>query len=493
MMRFRSVAARRRCRVWALAIVACAAVAAPESPAAYAAEGPDSTGAGDPAWLPLPVEEIASPERLDDSSERGTAFSLRATVRGGRLSLRRVSAARRGPRLGVEFYSTGESLGVDATTVAFRSFGAGVELVGGRVAAGGPAPLFAEAIGFSRRTSRVPLARAGSPELEAPAGVTSPAVRGLGLRRAQSARSIVPALWFLAGRRAGDGILLRSGGATVSSRAGAYGLAVGAIGDQTIASFSGALGRAAGSIAGELLLTRRGVSGLMSFEGPSGPVRLRGRWRHRAEDARPSACELVAECGGRRARARLRVGGGASGAIGGSGRVEVEGRLAPRDAGPLTFRLGRSEVESFSSALGETARRERYAVLDATLVRARSRTLSFLVTRRERDAGGSTRAGSTLGGRLELAWRGRGRVEVLVEAARADRDGGAAWGSALYAGGSTALLTRTASGIESSARGSVRLGRWWLGGLVERREDEGGSRSPAGTIWIQRAFSRGPG
>ncbi|HYR68428.1 MAG TPA: hypothetical protein VER77_00975, partial [Candidatus Dormibacteraeota bacterium] len=113
--------------------------------------------------------------------------------------------------------------------------------------------------------------------------------------------------------------------------------------------------------------------------------------------------------------------------------------------------------------------------------------LSLLATRRERETAEGVRLGTSLGGRVDLTWRRRGRLEVFVEAARADR-GGAAWGSGLFAGGSTALRSRTRSGVAASARGALRLGRWQLGGLVEGREDERGRQASAATIWIQRAM-----
>jgi hypothetical protein len=168
--------------------------------------------------------------------------------------------------------------------------------------------------------------------------------------------------------------------------------------------------------------------------------------------------------------------------------MELECRLAARGMGPITLRAGRSRTDGFSAASGATVRTERYAVLDASIARSAGRGLSLLATRRERESAEGVRLGSSLGGRIDLVWRRRGRLEVFVEAARADIAGGAAWGSGLFAGGSTALRSRTRPGVAASARGALRLGRWQLGGLVEGREDERGRRASAATIWIQRAM-----
>jgi hypothetical protein len=157
-------------------------------------------------------------------------------------------------------------------------------------------------------------------------------------------------------------------------------------------------------------------------------------------------------------------------------------------AGPVSIRVGRSKTEGFSSAEGATLRGQRYAVLDATVARAGGRTVSIVASRRESEIAAAGRAGSSLGARLDLTWRRRARLEMLVEATRVGVAGVGAWESGLHAGGATSLRSRTVSGVGASARGVIRAGPWSLGGVVESREDVRGRRTAAAAIWIQKAI-----
>ena len=165
--------------------------------------------------------------------------------------------------------------------------------------------------------------------------------------------------------------------------------------------------------------------------------------------------------------------------------MELEGRLVPPGQGPLAFRIGSSRSESFSNAAGFHTAFERYAVAEMQVARGPGRTLTLLASRRDKETVAGVRRGSSLGGRLGLAWRERATLEVQLEGIRADQDG-AAWSSGLYAGGATALRTYTRPGIAASARGALRLGRWTLGGLVEERDDASGERATAASIWLGR-------
>jgi hypothetical protein len=157
------------------------------------------------------------------------------------------------------------------------------------------------------------------------------------------------------------------------------------------------------------------------------------------------------------------------------GLVQLEGRLAVAGQGPLLFRIGRSGAQ-------------RFAVLDATVARGRGRALALLATRRERlTPGEATRAGTSLGGRLDLARRGAGGLELLVEAVRADpASGAAAWSSTVYATGATTLRSLTRPGVAASARGWIRVGRITLGGLVSSMEAVPGRHATQATIWMER-------
>lgn len=473
--------------IFAVAATAGIALPSPMQPdAAETLGASNSTSESGIFWLPLPVEEIETPERLDVRADAAIGFSVRASARDGVAAIRQIAVAREGGSVRAECSLVGESAFPRAGTVAVRTRDGNLGLVAGRVGMNAAGALFSEAIGFSKRAGRVPVARANLPALEAPAAASSPAIEGIGLRRAHSFGSAQPGIWLAAGRRVEDFAPLGALGISVAFKRGSCAAALGSLGGLPVLGFAGAVEENAASFACELVVARESVAALVAAESAPGPLRLRGRWRYRSLDARPVACELSAEGGTRAARARVRMGGGASGAFGVTGRVEIEGRLSRGSAGALTFRLGRSDATGFSSAAGFTARRERYEVLEATLPRVGNRTLSLLATRRTREIDGRARAGSSLGGRLGIMWCRRGRLEIVVEAARTDAGGGAAWGSGLYTGGSTALRTRSQSGLAASARGLVRLGPWGIGGLIEGREDTSGRRATVATIWIQR-------
>ncbi len=457
---------------------------------ATSAADPDSVPAigAESYWLPLPVEEIEAPESLDDPPGAAAGFTMRATIRAGRAAIRRVAASRMGRSLLVELSLLGEGAASQAGTISLRGIHSGLSVVGGRLGARGSGSLFLEAVGLSRRASRVPAARAEEPSLEAPSTAASPSIEGIGLERSQRPGARIPGVWTLVGRRVEDGAKVGALGIRGAFGHGSWGASAGALEGAPAGAIACELRSAAGAAACEMAFSREGPATLFSAESAPGPLRIRGRWRQRGAGMRRAACELSVDGGPRIAHAKLLVGGGPSGPIGAAGRAELECRLAFRGAGPINLRAGRSRTEGFSAASGATVREERYAVLDASIARSEGRGFSLLATRRARDSAGGTRLGSSLGGRIELTWRGRGRLEVLVEAARADLAGGAAWGSGLFAGGSTALRTRTKPGVAASTRGALRLGRWQLGGLVEGREDERGRRASAATIWIQRAL-----
>jgi hypothetical protein len=452
---------------------------------ALALAGP---AAAETYWLPLPVEEIEAPEALDETPGGASGLLVRATVRDGVTAIQRAAVACSGQSRLVELSLLGEGAAARAGTLAIRGIRSGLDFVAGRVRARGSGSLFLESAGLSTRASRVARARADPPGLEAPASASSRAIEGIGISRSPRMGSPIPGVWIAAGRRAEDGERIGALGAGGAFARGSWSVAAGSRGGAPSGAVALEFRPSGVATAWEGVLARGDASTLVSIESAAGPLRIRGRFRHRAAEPRPAACELSVEGGTRTARARLLASGGPSGPTGAVARTELECRVAPPGLGPITVRAGRSRTDGFSTASGATVRTERYAVLDASIARSEGRGLSLLATRREREYAEGTRLGSSFGGRVDLTWRRRGRIEVFVEAARADLAGGAAWGSGLFAGGSTALRTRTRPGVAASARGTLRLGRWRLGGLVERREDERGRRASAATVWIQRTM-----
>lgn len=466
------------------------------APAGEAA-GSDSTSRPGAAWLPLPVEEIDRPERLERESVGAGAFSLRCDVEGGRVLLRRAAAARvRGTsRLDVEVTRDLEGRGA-SSLVASRGR---AQLAAGRVGIREGPALLEEWIGSRRFSSRIPPPAARLPSLE-PAGVSSPSIEGLGLRAESRLDGAAWGAWCVAGRfvenqeygsrAAAIGARFARKGTAANVAAG-FLRAAGSSVTATAVSLGGTYRRGGAGVSSrgataEMLLSPPGVSALFSAWGSSGPLEAAGRWRRRAGAARATAGEATVEGGPRDARVRLRVSGGPSGASGSVSRVELECRLETPI--PVALRGGATRWEQAPPAgPAETAaRRERFWVLEATVARSRGRTLTILASRRERSLPSGWREGSGLGGRLGVASR-RARLEILIQATRAAA-GGSAWGSALYAAGPVALRSWSRPGIWAAGRGSLRFGRWTAGAVVESREDGAGGRATAASFWIQRTL-----
>jgi len=441
--------------------------------------------------LPLPVEEIESPERLEEGAALETACRARVTVRDGATLLRRVTLAGRSAALEAGVTVDQSVPGLRTGTIVVGSRGPGWTILAGRIASRATGSLFSESLGLAHRAGRVPVLRAELPTLEAPAGVSSPAVGGLGFRIDPRPGRFHPAFWGLAGRDTPDRIPAAAFGILIGNeRRARGGVSVGVRGrDAALSGLARYVGPAF-RVGAEGALARRKRAVLLTVETARSPLRLGARWRYRSSDARPVSCELTAAAGTRTARTLVRVSGVPSGPYGTAGRAEVESRLAARDGRMLSLRCGRSVTTGFSSASGPTERRERYLVLDAALAQSEGRAFSVLVSRRMRE-GAVQAGGATLGGRLEwIAPRERATLLVLVEADRADALGGEAWGTDLYGGGAVALRGRTHSGVHSAARGSLRVGRWRIGGLVESREDASGRSVAAGTLTLERLWSR---
>ena len=204
----------------AFAIMAFALAAA--SPATGAVEPADSSASGETFWLPLPVEEIETPEELDATPIGGAGFSIRAATAEEGMRLRTASAAFEGRSLRAGVSLLGGVDAREAFAVSLRAPGAGLDVIAGRVAARSAGSVFAEVVQLSRRTSRVPVARAGIPTLDAATGLASPAIEGVGVRWANRAGSALPGAWALAGRTIGPGTRVAAVGLGARTRWGAW-------------------------------------------------------------------------------------------------------------------------------------------------------------------------------------------------------------------------------------------------------------------------------
>jgi hypothetical protein len=461
-----------------LAIVAMPGIAAAQADSA----------AGGPAWLPLPVEDIDRPELLDELLAPELGFMVRADLRDGALRQARsaveASAAGLTARVSLLAGARGET---QAVTGALRGTRLGIDA--GRLAPRGMAPLVAEELKIASRSGRVPPPRLRGPVFGAPASSAGQLVDGAAIAW-RGALVNGPAIWAVRARRVDDGEALSALGLGFRGGRVATGITLGRAGGSGVADLSLELrtreGR--GVLAMEAARGRSGTAVIALVARSAGPLRVQGRWRWRSWELRGVASEIGGEVGSRRARLRLRLAGNPSGATGSTSRAELEGRLVPPGQGPLAFRIGSSRSESFSNTAGFHTAFERYAVAEMEVARAGSRTLTLLASRRDKETDAGVRRGSSLGGRLGLAWRERGTLEIQLEGIRADQDG-AAWSSGLYAGGAIALRTYTRPGIAASARGALRLGRWTLGGLVEERDGASGERVTAASIWIGRELS----
>jgi len=457
----------------------------------------DSIPRSEAVWLPLPVEEIDRPERLERESGGSSALSLRCDVKGGRVLLRRAAAAhvRGACRVDVEAALDAAGRAAFALAASRERF----QIAAGRVGIREGPTLLEEWIGSRRHSSRIPPPAMRASSFE-PAGASSPSIEGVGLRQEAAAGGAAWGVWCVAGRFV-ENHEYRSRTAALGARFGRNGsaahLAAGflrdvgpsatraavSIGWTARRSGAGVLPRGA---AAELLFAPRGVSTLFSAWGAAGPLEAACRWRRRAGEARATAGEATVEGGPRDARVRFRVSGGPSGASGSVSRVELECRLGTPV--PAALRGGETRWDQAPPVGPAEAvvKRERFWVLEATVARSNRRTLAILASRRERSLPSGWREGSGFGGRLGMASR-RGQLEILIQATRAAA-GGSAWGSAFYAAGPVALRSWSRPGIWAAARGSLRFGRWTAGGVVESREDDAGGGTTAASFWIQRTL-----
>ena len=473
----------------------CALLAAASPPPSASAPS-----AGEAPEIPLPVEEIESPERLEERPI-GLGLSGRVSIRDSLTAWSVGAVGTRGSWSVGSRVGYGPGMRLHAATAVIVERHAGVHVALGSVAVRSAGVLFGERLGLASRAARLPSVRSEPPSMGAPGSAVSPGVEGAAVswmareavRGAPRDRCVASA-WAFAGRwsqpdssgrrerLAAAGAVLGIGPSMVVAPVLGIrsGLPTGSVSVRT--------GTEAWDLGVEALASRAGFSALADAGVSAPPFRWRGQWRFRAGETRPIAGQVSAEVAWRPARVVVRASGGASGATGAVERREVEGRIGTgRGFGPLSFRLGSTGTTGFTAADGFTERRERYALLDLTVARGGGRAFGVVMTRRERETEDGTRSGTSAGGRLDLTWRRRGRLEVRVEAVRAE-PGASAWSSGLYAGGATALRSRSRPGVAASARGEVRAGNWRLGGVAEGREDERGRQAVAATLWIEQGI-----
>jgi hypothetical protein len=361
----------------------------------------------------------------------------------------------------------------------------------GRLAPRGLSPLVMEELELKSRSGRVPPPRLRGPAFGAPVSPAGALVDGAAIAWRTGARRGL-SLWALYGARVEDGAAVRALGMGARGRRARAGVTLGRAAGGDVVDLAAEWRTREGHLAVEAASGAGGTAVIAMVARSAGPLRVQGRWRWRSRELRGVASEIAGESGSRRARLRLRLAGNPSGATGSSSRAELEGRIAPAGHGPLSFRIGRARTESFSNGAGFHASIERYAVAEVQVARAEGRALTLLASRRDKETIAGVRRGSSLGGRLSLAWRERATLEIQLEGIRAVEDG-AAWSSGLYAGGATALVTTTRPGVAASARGAWKLGRWTLGGLVEQRDDASGARATAASIWVGRELRESGG
>ncbi|MGH7681724.1 MAG: hypothetical protein ACRENN_07020, partial [Candidatus Eiseniibacteriota bacterium] len=246
---------------------------------------PSTGDAAEPAtgeifWLPLPVEEIETPDELDDGRAGDFGLYASAAVRDGRTSARRVSASGISASLVARASVLGGVEPAEAWTLEFQSTRSGVEALAGRITSGAAGMPFAEAVGLARRASRVPIARGDIPALAAPTGASSPALEGFAMARPTGPSRAGG--WLIAGRRTIDGARIAAAGIAAPASWGAWGIAAGTLDGRQVAGASIATQGSRGSVGAEASAGPRGPTALVSIESGRDGVSVRGRWRYRA-------------------------------------------------------------------------------------------------------------------------------------------------------------------------------------------------------------------
>ncbi|MGE5180162.1 MAG: hypothetical protein ACM3PF_13825 [Bacteroidota bacterium] len=442
------------------------------------------------AWLPAEPDELEAPDRLEDRDPVGGA-GARADMRERRLAPRRLWIERKLPILGMArgewLFDAGASGGATAQA---HPLGGRVTLAAGAVVARGAPVLLGEGLGLVRalRAPRSPIFSA--PAFEAPRGSSSPAVRGGAV-----AASLGPAtVWALAGRAGPDrGDRVWAGGCGIARGALRLAAATGEKrGTRRAASLAAEARGPEGRLAFEALLSReRGPEYLGEATRAAGALAVTARWRRRPGEARPVAGEVAVESGPPALRLRLSWRPWSARAAADDGRIELETSARVSGRGPARLRLGaKGGAGTIGSA--DVVRGERYVIADVVVARERGRSLALLVSARETRRGAASAVASALGGRLEMAARGRAGTTLVLQARRAvsdvataDDGATAAWTTAVAPSDGEALVARAGSGLFLTGRAWLRLGAFRLEGTLADASASAGGRSAAGSLRIE--------
>jgi hypothetical protein len=420
------------------------------------------------AWIPLPAEELESPDRLEDR-EPTRGLGMRADWRDGAMEVRRLWLhVAPVERLNAEASWLPRPEGRPWSTIRLQGHRMGI--AAGAVVTRRPPVLLGEALGLARSLRAVARPRLSLPGFEAPRGPSSLALRG-----AAATAVIGPvAGWGVVGR--GEDGTVGAGGVGASRGRSRIALAAGRGADGVrAASVAGSVGSDQDELAAEVLFSpTRGPAASAAVTRRVRPVAVSARWRRRAGEARAVAGELAVESGSRNVRTRFTWRPWSARAMDDDGRAELEATFRRHGLGPVRLRL---------AARGGEAR-ERYVIGDVVVARERGRSLTVMASRRESLRQGRVSAGSMLGGRLDLSARGRAGATLLLQASRAEM-GAPAWGAALAPSGEDALTTLGRYGMLVTGRAWIRLGPLRLEGLLSDVDGSAAERPARGSLRLE--------
>jgi hypothetical protein len=423
------------------------------------------------AWIPLPAEELESPDKLEDR-DLARGLGARADWRDGAMKLRRFwLQAALGRRLDLEASWLARPDSGAWPTLRVRGFTPRVGITAGAVVTRRPPVLLGEALGLTRSVRAVATPRALLPGFEAPRGPSSLAFRG-------AAADVVfgPAAgWGVIGRGEKDEIVAAGGVGAARGRS-RLALAAGKSAPRgQVVSATGSLGSEQEELAAEVLVSpTRGPAVLVAVTQSVRPFEVAARWRRRSGEARPVAGELAVEGGSREVRTRFTWHPWSARAAEDDGRAELEAAFRRAGFGPVRLRVVERGGEP----------RERYVIGDAVIARERGRTLTVLASRRESRRPGRVSIGSMLGGRLDLSARGRAGATLFLQASRAEI-GSPAWGAALAPSGDEALTTLGRYGMMVTGRVWLRLGPVRVEGLLSDVDGSTAERPARGSFRLE--------
>ena len=425
----------------------------------------DSSEAGTPAWLPVPEEEIESPELLEEAPGVTAGWIVRGSLSRGRLVPRRAAAtlgrgkARAECGLLLDRGRARPGVRLDANGRAEASIG--------RVSLSRLPPLLADAMRLTRPGGRVPVPDVTPLGADPSRGASAGAIDGGALVLESRARQGLFLDSFAGVRAEGGGRIGGIGAGRVrgGTRIGAF---VAMSGDGTqVASLSASRRDRSLRTALEVARGSRGCALLGEAMSRGDGTLVSARWRYRSWAPRRVAAEIRAETRGPGARARITWRSWSTDAASDDGRLELDWSGALAGLAPVRMRLGAS---------GDGGDRAGYGLVDIPVARDAARALSVHALRRA--------SSTTIGARLDLHLRS-GTHGFVIEGTRVKR-GVASWGVALEPAGDTALRARARPGLSLAARGETGPRAFRVGYAIERVEDSSGPRPWSGSLWLRR-------